>query len=182
MEPIVFPQCYRDAWLNKAWDDLYNITMKWNPARGLNQWWIDALTMETPKKLGSETGLGVQGEAPPVLETQLANSRPGSTPAVLAYIAVHAQHGCRIWFPHHGAKGAGGAKNNEPGKPWEGFVSWVDTLSKESKDLLVDLNYFNQPDAMKKIDDRRRAQMMDKDAFTPDNFLVWSFTHVPLSE
>lgn len=176
--PIVFPQCYHDEslpWLARVWAWLKIAKLHWNPQRGRFQWWIDAVTIEAPKQDGGQAGMGVKGVGQPILQTKLANCRPGSMPAVMVYVAVHPQYGCKVWFPYNGAKGKGGAKKNKPGQPWEGFETWLSTLPQEKKDLLVDLEYFNHPDTMdKKVSKAKRKEMQDKSAFTPENFLVWS--------
>lgn len=75
----------------------------WNHALGYKQWWIDALTCD-PSHMMEGTGLWEHGRPQPVSCSKLVNAKPGSLPCVMAYLAAHAKHGTRVFYPYHGAR------------------------------------------------------------------------------
>lgn len=180
-QPVVFPECYKDAWLQGLYKHLFNedYNFMWKHENGFDQWWIDALTVDPHKMLEGMSGLWEHGRPQPVTTTYLQNASPGSLPSVMVYLAVHPKFGTHAFYPYHGAKG-GGAVKTGAGKTFDGFKFWFSDMKPAEVAQIVSKQYCNQPDGVTKF--MKHASELDKkafaavDGFNPDYFMVCSLS------
>lgn len=162
--PVVFPPCYQDQWLQQQFSYLDDKDYKcfWEHPRGLEQWWIDAFTVDPHKMLLGLTGLWEHGTPQPVTSTRLENASVGSLPIITVYIAVHPKFGTHAFFPRHGARGGGG-KADSKGGMFEGFKYWFSDMDPDTLEAIARLRYCNQPQGIQKF--MSKASDADKAAF-----------------
>jgi len=146
---------------------------RWDPELALDQWWIDALTVDPLELLQDRRVIWTADRPQPVLQTKVENASVGTMPAVAAYLAVHAKFGTHVFFPYHGAKHGGDDKEAD-GKMYEGFIHWHARVSEDVRDFIKHRDYYNQEKGMERFGanaGRSRKQRMEG-AYDPHNFLV----------
>jgi len=169
----------------------------WDPQNGYDQWWIDALTVDPSQMLENMSGLWVHGEPQPVTSTKLGNASIGSLPKVMVYLVCHAKFGTHAFFPYHGAKHGGDAKDGE-GKMYDGFQYWYSELTPEQREQLkgsslgnheltaeekkqiIQLAYCNQQPgikAFKTLASEAEQEKMKTGPFNPNYFMVCTIVH-----
>lgn len=121
----------------------------WRPEHNQNQWHIDAFTCDPHDFVSSARGIKRRGAPQPPSSDPIMNFSVGQLPRMMVYIAVHAQHGTRVFYPYHGAKG-GNRKEGSEGT-WDGYKYWTGTLEDEDAEQLMSFHYYNQEPAMNNV-------------------------------
>lgn len=137
----------------------------WAHENGFDQWFLDAGTLDVSKVLNGMTILWDcrSGMAPPVHESDLVNSAPGSTPLVQVFLLTHSKLGTFAVYPHLSNKGGKAGA-------WDDFEFWTDGLTPEQLQFLKDKDYFIQDKARKKASPEVLERM--RGDFDPKLFLV----------
>ena len=138
---------------------------RWNHDRGYNQWFIDAFKIDPVKMMEEEYGIWERGVPQPVQEVSVAGASPGSVPTLTAFIATHARHGTRIFFPKN-ATGGGRVDS------WDEYEWWTTHLTEEEKERLKQRNYYNMEEALQRSCLPGLQQLMQEAQFSEDFFLV----------
>ena len=149
----------------------------WSPDFYNNTWFIDAFTVDPSQMLTGETGIWERGRPQPVNERKMVNANVGTLPKITPYIGVHKEHGCKLWFPWHGAKhGGAAATKEEEGAMYHCCKFWFEGLSDFLKKHLHEYTYYNKDQAYKKApaEIRKRLEKPYDAAASidPRNFLV----------
>lgn len=152
---VTFPESFNTGWCKQIWGFLFHPSYAyyWNPDNGKKQWWIDALSVDPSKSFDDLRGIWARGVPQPVVESKVHNSSIGSMPLILAYVAVHPDYGCHIFFPFHGAK-HGGVDKLSHGTMYQGFRFWFHDCGPLELHKLTTMNYYNTEEAMVKAADR----------------------------
>ena len=93
---------------------------------------------------------------------------------VQVYIAVHATHGTRAFFPHNGLRRGKQDSHSD-------VELWTSKLTDKQRDFIISKSYYNQEAALEKFKQRAspaRQALFKADDFDPMNFLVrlYAFT------
>lgn len=135
-----------------------------------NTWSIDAFTIDPSKMMSDYVGVWEVGRERPVEEVRCANAGPGDMPKVHVFLASHPQHGIHAFYPHRSCTGGGEGA-------FEGYGTWVDTLTEEQARFIRESAYYNFPCAWLTPDLRQR---MREQPFDPEEFRVRSSALPPL--
>lgn len=146
-----------------------NITgeCRWDPSNGMNQWWVDAFSVDPSAMVEGLTGLWCRGTPQPIRNTKLENASVGTLPLILVYIAVHQQYGTYAWYPYHGARHGAVDEEGEK-KMFQGFKYWFDDISEADKEDIVRNRYCNQPSAIEAY--HNKSSKEEWEAFTTGKF------------
>jgi len=142
----------------------------WKHGNGYRQWWIDALTVDPKVLLEDQDVISKRGLERMVVECDLANAALGSVPAIQVYIAVHPEHGTKVFFPKNGMKrGKKGAL--------DGADCWTDNITEDQKNFIKSksMAYYNKPETLKNLEAKRPADRQLEfweGLFSAKNFLV----------
>ena len=180
-EDVTFPACYRDAECrhcchrHRGACTSYGIIdddgmalpsyARWSHGRGYNQWFIDAFKIDPSKMMEDETGIWERGVEQPVQEVSVAHASPGSVPSLTVFIAVHAQHGTRIFYPYNST---GGGRTDS----WDGYKWWTASLTEEECERVKAKCYYTMDDALGSSPIPNVRQQMQAGEFNPLFFLV----------
>lgn len=180
-QPVEFPEMYKSI-CNGMYAYLFSSQdhdarqMIWSHTYGLNQWWIDAFTVDPSRMLEDMQGLWEHGTPQPVTRTKLENANVGTLPSISVYIAVHPTHGTHAFFPFHGAKHGSTDKDSGDKKLYKNFEFWYSKLDACVLAKIVKLNYCNTPAALEEFSSRASASeqkaFKDEGKFDPRFFLV----------
>jgi hypothetical protein len=121
-----------------------NFRLKWEPGRRFHQWFFDALQVDPALMVHNHDILWEVGTPQRVMNNRLENKSVGTTPRVLVYIGVSAEHGTLVFFPYNGARGGGDAEDN---KMWEGFQYWWTKLDPQRLKEASQNAYYNGDNA-----------------------------------
>lgn len=153
----------RGRWLSINHEDYQYY---WDPENIDDQWQIDAFTTDPQVFLSDLKAIGEEGVPMPVQQLEIMNKSVGALPKMLVYIAVHPQHGTRVFYPYSGARG-GQKKENT----YDGYQYWCSNLADWQKEQLVQFAHYNQTGAWSHQHvAARRLRVSER--FSPDNFLV----------
>ena len=141
----------------------------WHPMFVQQQWCIDAFTVDPHDFLQGLTAIRIKGKSVPVAQNGLLNKSVGQLPRMHVYIAVHAKHGTRVYFPRTGAQGGGrGAARDAV---YAGYGLWYETLDAQSREQLRTFLYYNQAKAAEAV----RQQAEKGHGLEPELFKVLQF-------
>lgn len=112
-----------------------------------------------------DTGIWERGVEQPVQEVSVARASPGSVPSLTVFIAVHAKHGTRIFYPYN-STGGGRADS------WEGYKWWTASLTEEERERLKARWYYCMDESLRKCPLPNIKKTMEDSEFNPCFFLV----------
>lgn len=143
----------------------------WDPLHNLEQWHIDAFTIDPVEFLANQKTIGQRGVAVSIVEDELLNKPVGALPRMMVYIAVHCVHGTKAFFPGTGARG--GQKTRDT---YDGYQHFVCDLSETEAQHLRSFKYYNQPPA---LNSPTRIHSMLSEPVDSKFFLVRCYTCLP---
>ena len=143
LEPVQFPKFYaqEDA-AKRCFAAGYRYF--WRPQNRWNQWHLDAFSID-PRVLSDDPrGIAFAGSPFPFIEADALNASVGRTPVMMFYLAAHADHGTRVFFPYTGAKAGKKAA-------YVGYEYWTDKLTPDQVTQLKAMAYYNPPAAAAQV-------------------------------
>ena len=168
--PVEFPGMYNEEVCKGAWAHLFqeDLNFMWAHEKGLNQWWMDELTVDPQALQTDAEGIPLSGELrDAVVESNIVNASLGTVPTLQVVLCIHADKGALAFFP------ALGMKRGRVGSH-EGATVWLDTLSEGDKLKLQQRAWYNKDVGVQKMKENGTAgQKLDfAEAFTKANFMV----------
>lgn len=139
----------------------------WNPDNIFDQWQIDAFSVDPHDLVADLKAIGITGRPMRVQQHAIMNKPVGALPKMLVYIAVHPEHGTRVFYPYTGARG--GQKKHDT---YQGYEYWCSDLQPWQKTQLVQFMHYNQTSAWSDQHAAARRAKVSAGPFNAEHFLV----------
>lgn len=117
----------------------------WDPiVNGMNQVYLDALTIDARKAAKPKRILAKRNEPVPVNYNSVSKASVGRAPVAMMYLSAHATAGSQGVFPRTGAKE--GKKGS-----LQGFELWHQGIPREWQDQVKEFGYYNHAAALENM-------------------------------